>query len=216
MASYASCRCNWECSEFRTFLCRLWCCCSSRHIVGQKRRENRRWLKGRDVVPVRFILCFLYQSDTQNCRLASEGNLKAISVFVMAGGDVNEADYDGRTALHLATGSRCQFVFCEFYLALLRVYHICESLDVLNLIQVLQTKSSMKSPSSCSKRAPNDFPIVGAIRLSRVIQSMVWFFASWNLHFLMNISMQFTVRFKWLEYFTVGELVLQAWKINDK
>jgi lysophospholipase len=123
----------------------------------------------------RFVLScvFLYQSDTQNCRLASEGNLKAISVFVMAGGDVNEADYDGRTALHLATGSRCQFVFSEFYPALLLVHHICESHDVLNLIQVLQTKSSTKSPSSCSKRAPNDFPIVGAIRLSRVVQSMV-------------------------------------------
>jgi hypothetical protein len=37
--------------------------------------------------------------------------LKALSIFVLAGGDVNEADYDGRTALHLATGTQCS----DFY-----------------------------------------------------------------------------------------------------
>ena len=48
---------------------------------------------------------FTFSSSSHLVRLASEGNIRALSVFVMAGGDVNEADYDGRTALHLATGS---------------------------------------------------------------------------------------------------------------
>ena len=43
-------------------------------------------------------------SNSHFSSLASEGNIRALSAFVMAGGDVNEADYDGRTALHLAAG----------------------------------------------------------------------------------------------------------------
>ena len=51
--------------------------------------------------------------DSQFFRLASEGNIRALSVYVMAGGDVDEADYDGRTALHLAIGSSIVYFFFD-------------------------------------------------------------------------------------------------------
>ena len=67
-------------------------------------------------MPVRFEIFTCVLSDARFCRLAHEGNIKAISVFVMAGGDINEADYDGRTALHLATGTstHCRSVSSKF------------------------------------------------------------------------------------------------------
>jgi ankyrin repeat protein len=61
----------------------------------------------------RFVkrFCICVQNLTHLCRLAHEGNLSALSIFVLAGGDVNEADYDGRTALHLATGTQCSNLY---------------------------------------------------------------------------------------------------------
>lgn len=77
----------------------------SRHALGLKLES--------EVTQAVYLQFELFHSAAEMCQAASVGDMDYLSMLVENGVDVNEADYDSRTALHLAA-STGQKAICEY------------------------------------------------------------------------------------------------------